>query len=251
MRCLRRLCSGVLCVYLLGIVLLLFAFAQPNETANSLRDPLSEYELPFEALTEEEQARTWEELKFRAVLEQEYSSPLYSFDVAPDGSLALVTRNNQLILICHTGEEETRCCFSFDQDGILGVTWHNDQICLYLLKSQLLVEITQEGQLLGISKLKYEDYDVQKQLERVFFQTSAEDSLGNVYSLIEGKRIFPESKSYASLEQTGADGTVTEIYNVEKAVMKSQAVKLLLVFLWAALLVFLFFRSRRRKTTDE
>ena len=198
-------------------------------------------ELPLEILAEQDSYQVWQELALSSVSgAEEDFSPLISFAVSPDGTIAMITRDDHLLLLSEDGGMQIRQTFSFHGDGIIGIAWHGNNVCLFFLRGERLVELTQDGQFVCAAKLQRYNYAVEKQLETIFFRTQATDSAANTYELIVGRHIFPTTKfsySFTRLERIDPGGTITEIYNVEKAVLLTQGFLLFLALAFATLLI--------------
>ncbi len=175
-------------------------------------------------VSKEEQEKIEGNLEITLITSEPTKFPVACFDVREDGMLVIgseVGGNEKTICVYNQGEFQYG--YTFKSAGNFGVEWDGDLINLCTVRSDLVISIDANGQILQISKIEdtYANnsywYEVSAKEKNAQGQTYAiQNDLGflNLFAM-----------NYSQLTSTNADGQTTVLYDARTI---ASAVSLLL-----------------------
>ncbi len=78
----------------------------------------------------------------------EIESPIINFDVSESENLLLGLENKKVLILSNNGE--ILKCFSFNTSGSFYVKWEKDNILLMLVRGDIIIELTTDGEIIDI-----------------------------------------------------------------------------------------------------
>ena len=190
-------------------------------------------------MSKEEQEKIEGNLQLAPITSEPIKYPIACFDVREDGMLVIgCDAGRYKKTICVYNQGEFQYGYTFKSAGTFEVEWDGDLINLCTVRSDLVISIDANGQILQMSKIEdtYANtlywYDVGANEKSVQGQTYAiQNDLGilNLFAM-----------GYSQLTSTNADGQTTVLYDARTIVfVQSLIVTALTLILVVATVIFL------------
>lgn len=201
-------------------------------------------------LSEDKVKQIWENINVRTITDPVSLSnielPIVSFDVSENGEILLGFKENKIAVI---DEDEVLHFFEFVTAGSYYVQWNDHNILLLLVRSSVVVELSQDGQL--VNMILTDDHSMQNQsLWRQLINKTQINIGQSSYSMRNDMGILNFfASSYSQLVKTDSNGNSTMIYDVNSAQLAGTIIELIFVFIFCAIVVlgiaFPFFKMKR------
>ncbi|MBQ8404552.1 MAG: hypothetical protein IJX55_09060 [Clostridia bacterium] len=200
----KKTITFLVCLFLLFSVFGVTAFASAVDTN-------------FETLevSQGDMYRAWDNIDFRkaGILNDSASKgAIRTFDVSESGKIILCLDDNRIAILDENGN--VLRYFMYDSSGSSMACWKEENILLYLVRSDLLVEITIDGELVGMEEVDIHNVE-NNELLRDWEGTRKIEANGYTYKIgndILILKIF-SFESYSKLVRVDADGNIKTIYD--------------------------------------
>lgn len=159
-------------------------------------------------LTDDEKQTVWSNIALQYSDDKEsflqYPRPIVDFDVSETGLIVLALSGDRIIVL--DDEEMLLHCFLFDTEGLYHVFWYREHIVLYIVRSDLLIEFSVDGELIDMVKRdrhSTKSWDALKEWERGCVRESFLDltlqQLQSIIHTVSEMNGFPKWKQKRSV----------------------------------------------------
>lgn len=196
------------------------------------------YGFDTETLSEDKVKQIWENIQVRPTTDSVSLSniglPIVSFDVSENGKILLGLKENKIAVI---DEDEVLHFFEFVTAGSYYVQWNDQNILLLLVRSSIIVEFSQDGQL--INMIQADDQSIPNTTLWNQISQKRQIHIGQTsYSIKNNMGILNFFvSSYSLLLKTDANGHSTVIYDVSASQLEGTIVILVTVMLFFAIVL--------------
>lgn len=202
-------------------------------------------------LSENEVNQIWQNINLRKSSDlkslDSIELPIVSFDVSKDGIILLGFKENKIAI---SNSNNVLTLFEFDNDGSFYVQWNDGNILLMLVRGSIVIEFSQDGQL--INMVKTDDSSVKN--NSLWNQIAKKKSvnIGQAsYYVKNDMGIFNFlASSYSQLITEDSQGNQTILYDVNNTQMTKTIVAFFAVIVFAAVVVLMilvqFVKFRKR-----
>lgn len=185
-----------------------------------------------ETLSEEEELWYDKNVRISKITSEPTQKTINCFDVNENG----------LIAICHDGTDDNMICvytsegrflygYQFQCDGTFGVEWNNEWINIYFVRSDDIITVDTDGNILAINKV--EDTTDNNTYRNYLLHTSSRTVGDTTYVIRNDMGIFNWiATSYSQIVTIDANGAEYIIYDVSS----EQRVRMIISFIVVAFL---------------
>lgn len=187
------------------------------------------YEFETTDLSENEVNQIWQNINLRKSSDlkslDSIELPIVSFDVSKDGIILLGFKENKIAI---SNSNNVLTLFEFDNDGSFYVQWNDGNILLMLVRGSIVIEFSQDGQL--INMVKTDDSSV----KTIPMESNSKRKSVNIgqasYYVKNDMGIFNFlASSYSQLITEDSQGNQTILYDVNNTQMTKTIVAFLLL----------------------
>ncbi len=197
------------------------------------------------SLSEEEIESRWKYIHFVSVADgislEHIKEPIVCFDVSKDSMILLGFDENTVAITDKNGKMLQ--CFKFANNGSFYVQWQDEHILLFLVRGALIVEISQEGQL--INMVATDDHSIEN--NSLWNAVRGKNNIrvdDASYCLRNQMGIFNYMAStYSQLVCTDSDGNEAVLFDVNEAQLAKNIVVTIGLFLFIAIVITEIFRQ--------
>ena len=206
----RNSLKTALCFFLLFVIIETPVFALNSEMDT----------LPMEQTRVE---KIWKNVQMRKVEpSEEVLSPIISFDVSPNGDVAIGLKENEIRIFDR--DNELVSCLKFINDGSYYIRWNEANLVIFYVRGSLLLEVTSSGDFVRMCEIDEQSLSTAKAWQQVRQNQpktingctyAAKNNMGAFYNAFSGG-------SYSFLEKTDVNGETTLLYDVNTPLLKKK-----------------------------
>lgn len=169
------------------------------------------------------------------------SHPIKCFDVNVGGMIALGFDNANMICV-YSPEGEYLYGYSFDCSGDYSLIWDEENVCIYFVRSDVLITFNSEGNCVNFRKIA-ETSDNYRYIRNTFAQSRKQ--LGSVTYWLE--KDIPIANGYARLVAAEANGAPQILYDATAAHNAATILTIVLVVLFSSCVILPLARRYRKQ----
>lgn len=160
--------------------------------------------------------------------------PIVSFDVSENGRILLGFKGNKVAVV---DENKVLNFFEFSNDGSFYVQWKDNNILLLLVRGSIIVEFSQDGQL--INMIEVDDNSIQNNSLWNQIAQKKHINIGQSSYCIKNNMGILNffTSSYSQLLKTDSNGNSTVIYDVNSAQMTKTIILFVTVIIFMATVI--------------
>lgn len=173
--------------------------------------------------------------------------PIVSFDVSKDGIILLGFKENKIAI---SNSNNVLTLFEFDNDGSFYVQWNDGNILLMLVRGSIVIEFSQDGQLINMVKTDDSSVKNNSLWNQIAKRKSVNIGQASYYVKNDMGMFNFLASSYSQLITEDSQGNQTILYDVNNTQMTKTIVAFFAVIVFAAVVVLMilvqFVKFRKR-----
>lgn len=190
-----------------------------------------------ETINEEQTEKVLNNLNFSAISSEKSFHSIPCFDISDDGLIAIgVDGNSDKYINIYDENGIFQYGYSFNTSGTFGVEFDNDNLIVYLVRSDLAVLIDREGKCLSIESIS-NTIDNNTYWNHSVFARVKEHNGDKYYRTNENLFLKIFSPSYSQLVKISPDGTKTIIFDKSLEYTVIIIVGIILIIIFFAILI--------------
>ncbi|KAF0091858.1 MAG: Uncharacterized protein FD141_42 [Fusobacteria bacterium] len=160
-------------------------------------------------------SRIHENFKINPENDEEIKIPISCFDVSESGRIALgFNSDTKKYIYIYDQQGNFDYGYKFEDDGVFGLEWDNDNIIIHLVRSDIAILIDSDAKILDIKTISNNIENNSYWNHKIF--TKKINFENNTYKLINGTNIFSSSPSgYKQLVKSDQSGNEKIIYEAQ------------------------------------
>lgn len=214
------------------------------------------YEFETTALSENEVNQIWQNINLRKSSDlkslDSIELPIVSFDVSKDGIILLgfILLGFKENKIAISNSNNVLTLFEFDNDGSFYVQWNDGNILLMLVRGSIVIEFSQDGQLINMVKTDDSSVKNNSLWNQIAKRKSVNIGQASYYVKNDMGMFNFLASSYSQLITEDSQGNQTILYDVNNTQMTKTIVAFFAVIVFAAVVVLMilvqFVKFRKR-----
>lgn len=202
-------------------------------------------------LSENEVNQIWQNINLRKSSDlkslDSIELPIVSFDVSKDGIILLGFKENKIAI---SNSNNVLTLFEFDNDGSFYVQWNDGNILLMLVRGSIVIEFSQDGQLINMVKTDDSSVKNNSLWNQIAKRKSVNIGQASYYVKNDMGMFNFLASSYSQLITVDSQGNQTILYDVNNTQMTKTIVAFFAVIVFAAVVVLMilvqFVKFRKR-----
>ena len=197
--------------------------------------------IPMEA---SEIEKIWKNVQMRKVEPSvEILSPIISFDVSPNGDVAIGLKENEIRIF--DSNNVLVSCLKFNNTGSYYIRWNEANLVIFCVRGSLLLEVTSSGDFVRMCEIDEQSlstvkawYQVRQNREKMVSGCTykVKNNMGAFYNTFA-------AGSYSQLEKTDVDGKAILLYDVNTQLLQKRIVITILILTGLEIVIASFIRS--------
>lgn len=209
------------------------------------------YEFETTDLSENEVNQIWQNINLRKSSDlkslDSIELPIVSFDVSKDGIILLGFKENKIAI---SNSNNVLTLFEFDNDGSFYVQWNDGNILLMLVRGSIVIEFSQDGQLINMVKTDDSSVKNNSLWNQIAKRKSVNIGQASYYVKNDMGMFNFLASSYSQLITEDSQGNQTILYDVNNTQMTKTIVAFFAVIVFATVVVLMilvqFVKFRKR-----
>ena len=189
-------------------------------------------------LSENEVNQIWQNINLRKSPDlkslDNIELPIVSFDVSKDGIILLGFKENKIAI---SNSNNVLTLFEFDNDGSFYVQWNDGNILLMLVRGSIVIEFSQDGQLINMVKTDDSSVKNNSLWNQIAKRKSVNIGQASYYVKNDMGMFNFLASSYSQLITEDSQGNQTILYDVNNTQMTKTIVAFFAVIVFAAVVV--------------
>ncbi len=155
----------------------------------------------------------WRERGIHKIEDEYLKQPIKSFDVNDKGFVVIATTNNMLIVLDDNNEQVS--AISFENYGDYFVKWNGENILLFLVRGDDIVQMNMNGDFISKIIVNKDDWETARKWRELSKLQSSVVMNNNEYRLKSSNAVLKIFNSlYSTIEKVDANGNIVTVYDV-------------------------------------